>query len=298
MTRAEAEVAELPTEPGARLRRQREIAGLSEQQVAEQLNLDSAAVTAIERDDYAVLGAPVFVRGHLKRYAALVGLPEDDVVGAYDRSRAQLAEPTLIPKSREEMRPERGPARWPWIVGSLALFLLAAGIAAYVGEHGLELPDWPFGRGEGTATAQGSVGGPAGAQSGPTSLSPEAVPVAASQYPVGDAASATLTGASSTVAPPDGASQVPVQPGQLSLELRFAADSWVEIYDSAGKAVLYDLGKAGTQRTVSGVAPLSLTFGNAPAITLQANGRVVTLPAPPAGQTVGRYSLGADGALR
>ena len=296
MTRAEAEVAELPTEPGARLRRQREIAGLSEQQVAEQLNLDSAAVTAIERDDYAVLGAPVFVRGHLKRYAALVGLPEDDVVGAYDRSRAQLAEPTLIPKSREEMRPERGPARWPWIVGSLALFLLAAGIAAYVGEHGLELPDWPFGRGEGTATAQGSVGGPAGAQSGPPSLSPE--PMAATPGSAGDATSVTLAGATTTVAPPDGVAQVPVQPGQVSLELRFAADSWVEIYDSAGKAVLYDLGKAGTQRTVSGAAPLSLTFGNAPAITLQANGRVVALPAPPAGQTVGRYSLGADGALR
>ena len=32
-------------------------------------------MTAIERDDYAALGAPVFVRGHLKRYAALVGLP-------------------------------------------------------------------------------------------------------------------------------------------------------------------------------------------------------------------------------
>jgi cytoskeleton protein RodZ len=165
VTRAEAEVSELPTEPGARLRRQREIAGLSEQQVAEQLNLDSAAVTAIERDDYAALGAPVFVRGHLKRYAALVGLPEDDVVGAYDRSRAQLAEPTLIPKSREEMRPERGPARWPWIVGSLALFLLAAGVAAYVSEHGLALPEWPFGRGKGTATAQDSVAAPTGTQS-------------------------------------------------------------------------------------------------------------------------------------
>jgi cytoskeleton protein RodZ len=296
VTRAEAEVSELPTEPGARLRRQREIAGLSEQQVAEQLNLDSGAVTAIERDDYAALGAPVFVRGHLKRYAALVGLPEDDVVGAYDRSRAQLAEPTLIPKSREEMRPERGPARWPWIVGSLALFLLAAGVAAYVSEHGLALPEWPFGRGKGTATAQDSVAAPTGTQS--ESPSTGALPVVASQVPSDAAASAALAGAPATNAPAGSVAQVPVQPGQVSLELRFAADSWVEIYDAAGKAVLYDLGKAGTQRTVSGAAPLSLTFGNAPAITLQANGRVVALPAPPAGQTVGRYSLGADGALR
>ena len=290
MTRAEAEVAELPTEPGARLRRQRELAGLSEQQVAEQLNLDATAVTAIERDDFALLGAPVFARGHLKRYAALVGLPEDDVVGAYDRSRAQLAEPTLIPKSREEMRPERGPARWPWILGSLALFLLAAGVAAYVSEHGLALPDWPFGRAEETAGASNAPGVTASPQSALPSPAPAAVAVAAGQVAAADPASAGV--------PSGGVAQGPAQPGQVVLELRFAADSWVEIYDGAGKAVLYDLGKAGTGRTVSGTAPLSLTFGNAPAITLQANGRVVALPAPPAGQTVGRYSLGADGALR
>jgi cytoskeleton protein RodZ len=290
VTRAEAEVAELPTDPGARLRRQRELAGLSEQQVAEQLNLDAAAVTAIERDDYALLGAPVFARGHLKRYAALVGLPEDDVVGAYDRSRAQLAEPTLIPKAREEMRPERGPARWPWIVGSLALFLLAAGIAAYVSENGLALPDWPFGRAEQTAGASNAPGVTASPKSGLPSPAPAAVAVAAGQVAAADPASASV--------PSGGVAQGPAQPGQVVLELRFAADSWVEIYDGAGKAVLYDLGKAGTGRTVSGTAPLSLTFGNAPAITLQANGRVVALPAPPAGQTVGRYSLGADGALR
>jgi len=290
VTRAEAEVAELPTEPGARLRRQRELAGLSEQQVAEQLNLDATAVTAIERDDFALLGAPVFARGHLKRYAALVGLPEDDVVGAYDRSRAQLAEPTLIPKSREEMRPERGPARWPWILGSLALFLLAAGVAAYVSEHGLALPDWPFGRAEQTAGASNVPGVTASPQSALPSPAPAAVAVAAGQVAAADPASAGV--------PSGGVAQGPAQPGQVVLELRFAADSWVEIYDGAGKAVLYDLGKAGTGRTVSGTAPLSLTFGNAPAITLQANGRVVALPAPPAGQTVGRYSLGADGALR
>jgi cytoskeleton protein RodZ len=86
--------------------------------------------------------------------------------------------------------------------------------------------------------------------------------------------------------------------GQVALQLRFAADSWVEIYDGSGKAVLYDLGKAGTDRVATGTAPLSVTFGNAPAVTLQVNGRAVSLPAPPAGQTVGRYTIGPDGTLR
>jgi cytoskeleton protein RodZ len=292
VTRPEAEVAELPTDPGARLRRQRELADLSEQFVAEQLNLDVGAVTALERDDFAALGAPVFARGHLKRYAALLGLAEDEILGAYERSRAQLGQPTLIPKSRLEMPPERGPARWPWIVGSLLLFLMAAGIAAYVSEYGLRLPGWPFGRGSATSGLAESTAASAG-QSAPAVVSPG--------QQLGDAPVVAptpgATGSSTSAAVP-GAIPADLPPGQVVLQLRFAADSWVEIYDGAGKAVLYDLGKAGTDRSVSGTAPLSVTLGNAPAVTVHANGRAVKLPAPPAGQTVGRYSVGADGALR
>jgi hypothetical protein len=80
--------------------------------------------------------------------------------------------------------------------------------------------------------------------------------------------------------------------------MSFAADSWTEIYDGAGTAVLYDLGRAGTERTIAAAAPLSVTFGNAPAVTLVVNGRAVKLPAMPAGQTVARFSVAPDGSLR
>jgi cytoskeleton protein RodZ len=288
VTRHEAEVAELPTDPGSRLERQRELAGLTEQQVAEQLNLDAAAVTALERDDYSGLGASVFVRGHLKRYAALLGLDEDEILGAYERSRAHLSQPTLVPKSRSEMMPDRGPPKWPWLFGGVLLVLLAAAIVAYVSEYGVRLPKWPA-TGAGTpgpvAAAPRQQAGKGDASGAPQSTSP------ATAAPAGPDAAAT--GAVDA-----GATPAAVPAGQVALQLRFAADSWVEIYDGSGKAVLYDLGKAGTERVASGVAPLSVTIGNAPAVTMQINGRGVTLPAPPAGQTVGRYSIGPDGALR
>ena len=288
MTRPEAEVAELPTDPGPRLERQRELAGLTEQQVAERLNLDAAAVTALERDDYSALGAPVFVRGHLKRYAALLGLDEDQILGAYERSRAHLSQPTLVPKSRAEMMPDRGRPKWPWLLGGVLLVLVAAAMAAYVSEHGVRLPKWP-GADAGTPVPgsaaprqQDEAGGASGA---PQSTSPVATGPA---EPVAAATSAVESG----VTP------VAVPAGQVALQLRFAADSWVEIYDGSGKAVLYDLGKAGTERVATGTAPLSVTIGNAPAVTMRVNGRGITLPAPPAGQTVGRYSIGPDGSLR
>jgi cytoskeleton protein RodZ len=273
VTRIDAEVAELPTDPGARLRRQRELGGLNEQQAAEQLNLDVNVVTALERNDFASLGAPVFARGHLKRYAALLGLGEEEILGAYDRLRGQFAQPSLIPKSREEMMPVRGRPRWAWLVGGVVLFLLAAGIAAYVREYGLRLPNWA-----GPDRSRGAA------------ASPVPTPAAATLVP---AAGEAMSNAGSPVQAP-----AAVPAGQVALLLGFAADCWVEIYDGSGKSVLYDLGKSGTQRSVSGAPPLSVTLGNAPAVTLQVNGRAVTPPVPPAGQTVARFSVGPDGSLR
>src|SRR5215211_6717286 len=114
MSPSDAEITELPASPGARLKREREAQGLTEQQAAESLTLDPTVVFALEANDFAVLGAPVFVKGHLRRYAAMLGVPEDEILGAYERSKHHMAEPSLVPKSRLEMMPERSRPKWPW----------------------------------------------------------------------------------------------------------------------------------------------------------------------------------------
>jgi sulfur carrier protein ThiS len=70
------------------------------------------------------------------------------------------------------------------------------------------------------------------------------------------------------------------------------------VFDGSGKAVLYDLGKAGTERTLTATAPLSVTIGNAASVAVAVNGRV--LPALPRaqGQVLARFSIGPDGSLR
>ena len=271
-----ADVVELPAGTGARLRREREHRGLTAQQAAEQLNLDVNVVIALEADDYAALGAPVFAKGHLRRYGALLGLPEDELLAGFERARAELPQPSLIPKSREEMMPVRSRSKWPWVAGGALLFLLAAGLVAYVSENGI---GWPGRAGVSTE--------PARAENAPT----------ASSAGLPQPASVPAPAAAGSAAPAP-ASPAAAQGGQVSLQMSFVADSWVEIYDGSGKAVLYDLGGAGTQRAVSATAPLSITLGNAPAVALQVNGRAVTVPAPPAGQTVARFSIGPDGSLR
>jgi cytoskeleton protein RodZ len=262
---------------GARLGRERERRGLTVQQVAEQLNLDPTVIHALEADDYVALGAAVFAKGHLRRYGGLLGVPDTELLEAFEHSREQLPQPTLVPKARVEMIPVRARPKWPWVVGSLLLFLLVAAIIAYLSEYGFGLPG-----GDEAATQ------PAATPAVPPPL-PATVPAQA-PAPVADAASAAAD------AGPGGAPSAAPE-GQVSLQVSFTADSWVEIYDGSGKAVLYDLGQAGTRRSVTATAPLSVTFGNAPAVALQVNGRAVAMPAPPAGQTVARFSIGPDGSL-
>ncbi|MGD5980629.1 helix-turn-helix domain-containing protein, partial [Xanthomonas citri pv. citri] len=59
---------------GARLKQAREAAGLSIEDVAAKLKMPARAIQSLEQDDFARIGAPVFVRGQLRSYARLLGV--------------------------------------------------------------------------------------------------------------------------------------------------------------------------------------------------------------------------------
>jgi cytoskeleton protein RodZ len=295
MSPPDADIAELPSSPGARLRREREARGMSQQLAAETLNLDPMVVTSLESNDCAALGAPVFVRGHLRRYAGMLGLAEDEIVTMYERPKQQVDEPSLVPKSRLEMAPVRGKPRWPWVVGGLVTFLVAAALVAYVSANGLP---WVAPATEDEPQAQVLQDVPAAAV--PSGAPAMAAPVNGDVPPAANAPDAAAQSAAAATTAPAGSAPVPatLQSGQVSLQLRFSTDSWVEVFDGSGKAVLYDLGKAGSERTITADAPLSVTLGNAPGVVVVVNGR--TLPPPPraVGQMLARFSVGPDGSLR
>jgi len=109
--------------PGAQLRTAREERGLSIEEIADRLRLNEALVLAMEEDRFGLLGAPVFARGHLKNYAALVGAPELEVMAGFDVG--DLPEPTFLP-ALERAPISRPRLRWPWLVA------VALGVAGAV----------------------------------------------------------------------------------------------------------------------------------------------------------------------
>lgn len=110
--------------PGARLRMAREARGLAIEDVAGSLRLNAALVLAMEEDRLALLGAPVFARGHLRSYAVLVGVPESEILAACDAN--EVPEPSFLPAMN--LRPRtRDHTRWAW---PLAAVLLAIAVVA------------------------------------------------------------------------------------------------------------------------------------------------------------------------
>jgi cytoskeleton protein RodZ len=65
----------------------------------------------------------------------------------------------------------------------------------------------------------------------------------------------------------------------VNVTLKFATDSWAEVYDADGQRLFYDIGSANSSHALSGTPPLRVVLGNAQGVSLNINGRAATVPA-------------------
>jgi cytoskeleton protein RodZ len=118
---------------GDRLRSARRARAMSIDQAARALHLEEAILQALEDERFAELGAPVFVRGHLRSYARLLGLAEDGVLEAY-----RLADPAseALPRVARDLEKPLAASPGPYAVAiGVGVFLLAL-VAWFVGSQG------------------------------------------------------------------------------------------------------------------------------------------------------------------
>jgi cytoskeleton protein RodZ len=94
---------------GVRLQAGRERADLTVVQAAELLHLDPSVIEALEADRFSDLGAPVYVRGHLRHYAELVNESVPELLGLYGAGVQAGIPPdlTLMPHAKQ-VSPWRG----------------------------------------------------------------------------------------------------------------------------------------------------------------------------------------------
>lgn len=218
--------------------------------VAKELHLDEPKVRALERNEFEFLGAPVFAKGHLKKYAQLVGVPVEDVLADYYSLNRATGAPPLVARIR---KPEQTLSPGPWIA-VIAVVALAA--AAY----------WYF-----VVRQPAETGPPSDRVETPApeaelfEEAPQNLPV-----PVLEEAGDAQVGAAPAQPVPE--TPPPIPEGTVRLTVTFSGDCWTEITDAAGERLYFGLGTAGRTVTVEGAEPLSALFGSAESVRLDVNG--------------------------
>ncbi len=127
----QTESAETIMGPGAQLRKQRELHGLDQARVAAELHLSESMIEALEWDDFDALPGVVFTQGYLRNYARLLGVPEKEILAAYQRLCPEHEGETLSGKRtvkiKQEVRSSHGLVQltsWFIVIGLIALLVI------------------------------------------------------------------------------------------------------------------------------------------------------------------------------
>lgn len=111
---------------GTRLRGARDKMGLSVIQVAERVHLDPIVIESLESERFDLLGAPVYVRGHLRRYAEFLGESPGVLLDRYAHLQASANAPDL--RQAPRALPQSDPRRFLWPAVIIAGVCVLAGI--------------------------------------------------------------------------------------------------------------------------------------------------------------------------
>jgi cytoskeleton protein RodZ len=83
----------------------------------------------------------------------------------------------------------------------------------------------------------------------------------------------------------------------VNVTLKFAADSWVEVYDANGQRLFYDIGAANSSHALSGTPPLRVVLGNAPSVSLNINGKPAKVPANVMQDSGAQFTINRSGRI-
>jgi cytoskeleton protein RodZ len=257
---------------GERLRREREMRGISLNEISESTKISRRHLEALESEDFDALPGGVFNRGFVRAYARFVGIDEEQAVADYNAVRhEQPPPPDQFPlevhnKPDRELNPRRSP---------IPLILAIAALLGFIGAVWLRSRSHQQEAGK-------SVAAPVSAHTpGPSSASPSPSPVpgnGAAAAPMPDKAPAKPVPVSSV--PPNKTPALPLPTPTPTPDRRFVVvvrakeDAWVSL-SADGLTAWEGFLKANKQRLVRAGKQIVLTTNNAGGLTISHNGKVL-----------------------
>jgi cytoskeleton protein RodZ len=306
------------TGPGERLQQARLKQRLTPEDIAKTLRLSPKQIIALESDDYERLPGPTYVRGYLRAYAQLLGLPGSEIVENYNRFAAPATSEPEAPSAAPP--PQLTSSDHKMQIATLVVAVAVVGLAAAwwfgrakeqsvatapsqptvlqpttaPGETEATMPPQPIAE---SATPVLPAAAPATAQS-PALVPPPVVPPdtarpAAPQVPAAAAAKPQPPAETKVAQPPVTAPAQPASQPKARLVLQTTAESWADVRD-ANNRLLYETLPAGRTIILEGTPPFSVFLGNTDGVRIEYNGRPYDAGPYRRGPTA-RFTLGVEG---
>ena len=365
--------SDIRTGIGARLKAGRERLGMTRLQVAEKLHVDPSVVEKLEAERFSEFVAPVYVKGHIKRYSEIVGENTQELLDQHSAmTKPVLPDLTQLPKASHHADPRK------LVLPSLVVLIAFAVVGTVwwivqnvgktsfgnpAGPQSVDLtpeqatPDEPpgaseilppEGRAPSTVPGAADVLPPSSASSATQSARSAQAPVPAQPTtPSGSSSSSTVPGAADLLPPSTAArsggslsstaqsaptanagrgtgtragttagaassAQItkstrvaaaapteapPPRLKSVDVTLKFAADSWAEVYDANGQRLFYDIGSANSSHAVTGTPPLRVVLGNAPGVTVNINGKPTKVPPSAVQNDSAQFTINRSGRI-
>jgi cytoskeleton protein RodZ len=306
----EPQATATPTKgPGDQLRQARLALKLGPDDVAQILHLSPKQIIALENDDFAHLPGPTYVRGYLRGYAQLLGIPPEGVLAAYNGLQVAAPQVDLTKLAPEpQIDSEHQVVRW----ATWGVLVVVFGLAAiwWLGRDDTTPRPTPMAVGrpadlsvpvtpgetavdadnKTVATAPAPAGTPAPTTPADGKTAKPPVPILAPGLPAAGL-KVTVTAPAATASPVASTNPVPAGPRQR-LVLVASQDSWADVRDAQQNKLLYETLRPGQTVTVEGLAPLNVFLGNADGVKLEYNGKPFDV-APHKHGVFARFTLNA-----
>jgi len=254
---------------GTLLRNARESRSLPVADIAQALKLGQRQVEALERDDWSVLPGTTFIRGFVRNYARLVDIDPAPLMERLENLLEKPVDTLAVPAAAPARISSASKSRDGLVVGIGGLLLILAALAYFLLPNDL------------TALRDAWQGLLGGTEVAVETAPPPAVPAQETLFPPDTSAQQLIApqAAPAEGATPQPAPAVPAEAAVATSQLRFVLSqaSWLEVRDRDDTVIFSQRLIAGTEQTVEGRGPLSVTIGYAPGVKLLHRGQVVNL---------------------
>ncbi len=267
---------------GERLRREREMRGITLEEIAEATKIGSRSLRALEQEQFEKLPGGIFNKGFVRAYARFLGIDEEQAVADYLSVCGEPQEPlaAMFAAGSESggetdlggEASERAPLPWRRLVTIAAVVLLAAiGWVGYQRWKGQQEASEP-------AISSTEVPVPPSSAAPPQAVATTVTSdTALAQTPAVGPIAANISSAPPQPKPtkPAGQPQSVAPPSApIMLRIRAHADAWLQI-TADDKIVMSAILPAASERIIRADKRVVLDIGNAGGVEITHNGKPV-----------------------